>query len=112
MARRSVTASLSPNRSRSAATPKPDGFIAFVLDPLADLRGLTCRAMFGGYGIIHKEHLYFKTHPTTVHRFRAGQMKPLKPTHGQTLKNYYEVPLDILESAEVLAQWALQCARP
>ena len=30
---------------------KTDGFKDFVLDQLADLRELTCRAMFGGYGL-------------------------------------------------------------
>ena len=45
---------------------KADSFKDFVLDQLADLRGITTRAMFGGYGgdqhdtffgIIHKGRL-------------------------------------------------------
>lgn len=48
---------------------KDDGFKDFILDQLADLHGVTARAMFGGYGlyqrttffgIIHKGRLYFK----------------------------------------------------
>ena len=31
--------------------PKYDGFKDFVLDQLSDLHGVTCRAMFGGYGL-------------------------------------------------------------
>lgn len=30
---------------------KSDGYKEFVLDQLADLEGLTCRAMFGGHGL-------------------------------------------------------------
>ena len=30
---------------------KTDSFKDFVLDQLSDLRGVTCRAMFGGYGL-------------------------------------------------------------
>ncbi len=78
---------------------KHDGFKDFVLDQLADLRGLTCRAMFGGYGlryretffgIIHKGRLYFKVTPETVESYRALGTKPYRATSKMTLKTYSE----------------------
>lgn len=100
--------------------PKPDGYKEFVLDQLAELDGLTCRAMFGGYGlarhgiffgIIHKGRLYFKTDSATAPLYRAQQMKPFTPNAKQTLKNYYEVPVDIVESEEHLVEWAMAAAQ-
>ncbi len=95
---------------------RTDGFKEFVLDQLADLRGLTCRAMFGGYGlryrdtffgIIHKGRLYFKvTQQATVESYRALGAKPFRVTSKMTLKTYYEVPTDVLEDAAQLAEWA------
>jgi DNA transformation protein len=99
---------------------KHDGFRDFVLDQLADLRGVTARAMFGGYGlyqhdtffgIIHKGRLYFKTDRMTAPRYRDRGMKPFKPTSAQTLKNYYEVPIEVLEDADDLTIWASQAAQ-
>lgn len=99
--------------------PESDGFKDFVLDQLADLRGVTCRAMFGGYGlyqraaffgIIHKGQLYFKVAPKTIERYKAHGMKPFRPNAKQMLKNYYEVPLEILEHSEHLTAWASQAA--
>jgi DNA transformation protein len=100
--------------------PKHDGFKDFVLDQLSELQGLTCRAMFGGYGLyhrekffgmIHKGRLYFKTDQTTAPRYRDRGMKPFKPTSNQTLKNYYEVPVQILEASDDLTAWASQAAQ-
>jgi len=94
---------------------KHDGFKDFVLDQLADLRGLTCRAMFGGYGlryraaffgIVHKGRLYFKVTPETTDSYRAMGTKPFRVTRTMTLRTYYEVPADILEDAALLAEWA------
>ena len=96
---------------------RPDGYKDFVLDQLAALDGLTCRAMFGGhglasqgtfFGIIHKGRLYFRTHPDTQPAYRARSMKPFQPTPYQTLKHYYEVPVEIVESPEDLVEWAIQ----
>lgn len=92
-----------------------DGFKDFVLDQLTDLRGVTCRAMFGGYGlrhrdtffgIIHKGRLYFKVWPDTVLQYSKRDMKPFRATSKMTLKSYYEVPTDILEDAAQLIEWA------
>lgn len=100
--------------------PKHDGFKDFVLDQLTDLRGLTCRTMFGGYGlslkgtffgIIHKGRLYFKVTPTTMTEYQQQGMKPFRPNAKQTLKSFYEVPPDILEDIERLTTWAEQAAR-
>ena len=100
---------------------KTDGFKDFVLDQLADLRDLTCRAMFGGhglryretfFGIIHKGRLYFKVSPATVTLYQDQGMKPFKPNAKQTLKSYYEVPLDVIEDAEQLTDWAKQAGQP
>lgn len=35
-------------------------------------------------------------------------MKPFRPGPAQTLKNYYEVPVEVLEAAEELVIWASQ----
>lgn len=99
---------------------KYDGFKDFVLDQLTDLRGLTCRAMFGGYGlyrsatffgIIHKGRLYFKVTPETIEQYNAHGMSPFRPNPKQTLKSFYEVPVDVIEDAEQLNEWAEQSVR-
>jgi DNA transformation protein and related proteins len=98
-------------------SPKRDGFKDLVLDQLTDLRGVTARAMFGGYGlyhgatffgIIHKGRLYFKVTIATASRYKAHAMKPFRPNAKQTLKSLYEVPIDIIEDAEALTQWATE----
>lgn len=99
--------------------PKQDGFKDFVLDQLSDLPDVTCRAMFGGYGlycgkvffgIIHRGRLYFKTHETSRHHYIEQGTKPFRPSMAQTLKNYYEVPVDVLEDAGELTRWAQQAS--
>ncbi len=94
---------------------KQDGFKDFVLDQLAGLRGVTCRAMFGGhglyrddvfFGILHKGRLYFKTDEASRAAYLAQGMKPFRPNRKQTLKTYYEVPVDVMEDAGRLAEWA------
>jgi DNA transformation protein len=98
-----------------------DSFKDFVLDQLTDLRGVTCRAMFGGYGlyrrevffgIIHKGRLYFKTDEATRKDYNERGMKPFRPNAKQTLKSYYEVPVDIIEDQEQLTAWAERAAHP
>ena len=95
--------------------PKHDWFRDFVLDQLSELSGLTHRAMFGGYGlyqretffgIIHERRLYFKTDGTTRAAYVTRNMKPFRPNPKQTLKTYYEVPVDVLEDAGELTIWA------
>jgi len=97
-----------------------DGFKDFVSDQLAGLRGLTVRAMFGGYGlyhratffgIIHKDRLYFKVSEITVLRYKEHGMKPFRPNAKQTLKSFYEVPIDVLEDAEQLVAWGQESAK-
>ena len=92
-----------------------DSFKDFVLDQLSDLRGLSCRAMFGGhglyrgevfFGIIHKGRLYFKTNDATRATYVRNSMKPFRPNAKQTLKTYYEVPVDVIEDGEQLTTWA------
>jgi len=99
---------------------KTDSFKDFVLDQLGGLRGVSCRAMFGGYGlyqgemffgIVHKGRLYFKTNETSRAAYRERGMKPFRPSAKQTLKTYYEVPVDVMEDAEQLVAWARQAAR-
>jgi DNA transformation protein len=96
---------------------RESGFKDFILDQLADLRQVTTRAMFGGhglyhgakfFGIIHKDRLYFKVTPETVGRYTGKGMKPFRPNAKQTLKSFYEVPIDVLEDTEQVAAWAVE----
>ena len=71
--------------------------------------------MFGGYGIyassrffaiLHEGRLYFKTDAESRVAYREQGMGSFRPTAKQTLINYYEVPPDVTEDAELLVRWA------
>jgi DNA transformation protein len=100
---------------------KDDSFREFVLDQLCGLEGVASRPLFGGhglyqgrtfFGIIFKGNLYFKTCPSTQPLYRERGMKPFRPNQKQTLKNYYEVPADILEDPDQLHTWAASALSP
>ena len=99
---------------------KSDSFKEYVLDQLETMTPVSCRAMFGGlglyhqdvfFGILHKSRLYFKTDDRTRPDYEKCGMKPFSPSDKQTLKNYYEVPPDILENEETLIAWARQAVQ-
>ena len=100
---------------KQGGSRKDTSFQQFVLDQLRDLRGVTCRAMFGGFGlyqngrffgIIHNSRLYFKTNERTKERYVQEGMKPFRPTRSQTLKNYCEVPAEVVDDIDLLIAWA------
>ena len=105
-------------RRAGGTTPS---FVSYVLEQLAELEGLGCRAMFGGhglylgrsfFGIVFDGRLYFKTHPHTRAHYADHGMLPFRPNDGHVLKTYYEVPADVLESPHELASWATAAAAP
>ena len=97
--------------------PKDESFKDFVLDQLRELDDVEARRMFGGYGlyrdeiffgIVHKDRVYFKIDDSTVGEYRRRKMKPFRPSARQTLRSYYQVPLEIIEDPERLCEWAAQ----
>jgi DNA transformation protein len=94
---------------------KDESFKDFIVDQLRELDNLEARRMFGGFGlyqderffgIVHKGRLFFKIDDATVGEYRKRKMKPFRPNAKQTLKSYYQVPVDIIEDADQLAAWA------
>ncbi len=94
---------------------KIDTLREFVLDQLAALRGVRSIAMFGGtglycgarfFGILFRNRLYFKVSAQSRADYEARGMKPFRPSSTQTLTSFYEVPVDVLEEAETLVDWA------
>ncbi len=99
---------------------RADSFRDYVLEQLAALEGLRCKRMFGGYGlyygeqffgILHDGRLYFKINPATLADYVRYQAAVFTPSTKQVLKNYREVPVDILEDAGQLAAWARRAAQ-
>jgi DNA transformation protein and related proteins len=96
-----------------------DSFKAFVLDQLHGMGAVTCRPMFGGYGlykdgaffgIVFAGRLYFRTTAKTVAQYHERGMQPFRPNAKMTLQTYYEVPVEIIEDLEQLSAWAEQAA--
>jgi DNA transformation protein and related proteins len=97
-------------------------FGAFVLDQLSALGEVIGRPMFGGaglyldgkfFGLLYEERLYFRVSPQTIGEYKARKMKPFAPFGGKrgASRNYYQVPLEILESQGDLIEWARQAAK-
>ena len=94
---------------------KDESFKDFIVDQLRELDNLEARRMFGSFGlyrdetffgIVSKGRLYLKVDEATVGEYRKRKMKPFRPNAKQTLKSYYQVPVDIIEDADQLAAWA------
>ena len=111
-------------RSRSRV-PSPrslkvsDAFKSFVLDQLAQLAetgDVTTKSMFGGvglycnglfFGIIARDVLYLKVDASNRPDFERTGSRPFKPYPNRSgTMQYYEVPVDVLESAVDLTAWA------
>lgn len=97
-----------------------DSFLSFVLKQLATLPDLRSRRMFGGYGLYSSEvffgivfdgRLYFKTHPATLAEYLERHAEVFAPSEKQVLKNYREVPVEILEDVGALVVWARKAAQ-
>ena len=63
------------------------------------------------FGIISKGQLYFKPSEETRPAYVQRGMRWFQPNEKQALKTCYEVPADVLEDAESLAEWAWQAIR-
>ena len=101
-------------------TNKDESFRDYILDQLGGLSSVSSRSMFGGhglyqgpafFGILSKGRLYFKTDKQTQALYQERGMKPFQPNAKQTLKNYYEVPAEILEDSDQLSEWAQHAIR-
>lgn len=82
-------------------------FLDFILAQLAFLPSVRAQAMFGGFGlysdeiffaIVYRDRFYLKVNEHSLPQLKALGMKPFRPSAKTTLKSFYEVPLDILES--------------
>jgi DNA transformation protein len=92
------------------------GFREFVLDQLSGVPGLRARAMFGGvgiyadevfFGILASDVLYFKVSDTNRHDYEAAGCKPFRPYADRAMTMaYYAVPVEVLEAAPTLVEWA------
>lgn len=99
---------------------RSDRFRELVLGQLDGLGGVQSRKMFGDwglyiddvfFGIIADERLYFKTDAASRSQYVKAGMGPFSPSPKQTLVSYYEVPVDVIEDRDTLADWARQAVR-
>ncbi len=90
-------------------------FRDFVLDQLAGMADLLARPMFGGYGLYGEDRffgllwggrMYLKTDEITRTPYVEAGMEPFSPGGKVALKNYYEVPAEVLEDSTLLLEWA------
>lgn len=105
-----------PTAERWRSLKVSDSFRSFVLDQLGELGDVTPRAMFGGvglyhrdvfFGIIARDTLYLKVGETNRGEYLRARMKAFRPYPNRSgSMTYYAVPLDVLENAQELAEWA------
>jgi DNA transformation protein and related proteins len=93
-----------------------NAFRTFVLDQLDGLDDVVPRAMFGGvglycrgvfFGILASDVLYLKVDDSNRRDYERAKMPPFKPYPDRSgTMEYFAVPLDVLENAADLTEWA------
>jgi DNA transformation protein and related proteins len=106
---------------RMASLRVSAGFRDFVLDQLVGISDLRAKSMFGGVGLYSGEHffgilaadvLYLKADDTTRDEFVKAGGRPFMPYPGRAMSmGYYSVPIDVLENAPDVVQWATRAIR-
>ena len=96
---------------------KESSYLRYVLDEfLAEVTGITSRAMFGGYGIykdglivavIINDQLYFKVGESNQADYEATGSQPfIYKVNGKEMKmGYWEVPGEIMENSQEVGVW-------
>jgi DNA transformation protein and related proteins len=92
-------------------------YLAWILEQLSALGGVSPRRMFGAvglysgerfFGLIDDDTLYFKTGATNSAEYQARNMPRFMPPANRPLgpMGYHQVPADIIEDDEALVSWA------
>ncbi|MGH6904449.1 MAG: TfoX/Sxy family protein [Geminicoccaceae bacterium] len=92
-------------------------FVAFVLEGLQPLGGVSARRMFGGHGIykdgvmfalIAGDQLYLKVDDGNRPAFEAQGLQPFTYAgKGRPIRmSYHEAPSEGLDDPEILCEWA------
>ena len=98
---------------------KDASFVKYVEDQLFALPNIISKRMFSGwglysdgrfFGIVSNGALYFKTNEKTRLKYMDHGSGCFRPSQKQVLKNYYEVPSEVLENSEKLSEWAMEAA--
>ena len=100
------------------AKSSKEQFLEYVLsDVLSEESGISSRAMFGGYGIykdgvifaiIANERCYFKVDDSNRSDYEQYGSGPFVYSHGRhksTTMSYWELPVDIMEDRQQVADW-------
>jgi DNA transformation protein len=98
----------------------PD-FRDFVLDQLAGVPQVRPKTMFGGvglysgdcfFGILAADELFFKVGDQNRAAYEAAGSEPFKPVADRPVSmSYFRVPIEVLEDAAELAEWARAAIR-
>jgi DNA transformation protein len=102
--------------------PVSASFVEYVREQLADLGAVTSRRMFGGvglyragqfFGLIDDDTLYFKVDDRNRPAYLARGMAPFRPYRDrpEVSMSYFQVPVEVIEEAELLTQWACAAVR-
>lgn len=89
----------------------------YIIDQLTAWHPVTCKRMFGGYGLYKKEQifalilddsLYFKVGDSNREDYITAGSEPFTyEARGKLVTvSYWQVPLDVLDDPEQLAIWA------
>ena len=95
-----------------------DDFVNFVVDQLSRWGPVSIRRMFGGaglyrngkmFGLIADDIAYLKVDDSNRDDFVKAGSSPFNPFPEKvktTVMSYYEIPPEVLENPDELAQWA------
>jgi DNA transformation protein and related proteins len=97
-------------------------FRDYVLEQLAGVGPVRAKRMFGGvgiycresfFGLIASDTLYLKVDDGNRDDYLRRGMEPFRPFRDKPLwsMSYYAVPADVLEDAEMLADWGRKSVR-
>jgi len=94
--------------------PVHQEYLDYVIDQLKAFGPVLAKRMFGGAGLYHQcaifglvtdDALFFKVNDGKRDEYEAAGSGPFRP-FGTYAMSYYEVPADVMEDPEELAQWA------
>lgn len=100
------------------AAPKPNEFVEHILEMMGRFGPVLSKPMFGGWGLYHqgtffalvaKDALYLKADGENAAEFDALALAPFVYAlkDGETIvMSYRAAPVEALEDADVMAQWA------